>query len=263
MRFARILHAELRKALTLPATLVAAGISVAASVALAAYNAGGVRAAIDSGRLDTVGYTSPVEAALSATPLGTVGAVIVGVVAISSEYAVNSTDAGGGRQVAATLAAAPGRVAVLGAKAITVVLLVAAMAAVALPVSLATARHIIGSEAPAEPVGTIALRAAGVALYWVLTALLALGIATLARSGTLPLVVLIANSSVVSFSFLLSNLTPLACYLPDLAGMRLFAQESWAMVDDALDPVTGGLVMGAWALGLLVVAGFAFARRDA
>ena len=35
------------------------------------------------------------------------------------------------------------------------------------------------------------------------------------------------------------------------------------MVDDALDPVTGGLVMGAWALGLLVVAGFAFARRDA
>ena len=97
MRFARILHAELRKALTLPATLVAAGISVAASVALAAYNAGGVRAAIDSGRLDTVGYTSPVEAALSATPLGTVGAVILGVVAISSEYAVNSTDAGGGR----------------------------------------------------------------------------------------------------------------------------------------------------------------------
>ncbi|MFT3886902.1 MAG: hypothetical protein QM713_01880 [Arachnia sp.] len=262
MSFPRILAAEISKAISLPATYVAGGISLAASVALAAYNANGVRADIAAGHLENLGYTSSVEAAFSATPLGTVGAVILGVVAMSSEYAVNSPDAGGSRQISATLTAAPRRVAVFAAKAVTVVLLVALLAALSLPTSLALTRAIIGTT-PAESLQDLAVRSGGVSLYWVLTALLALGIAALARSGVVPLVILIANSSLVSFSILLSQLTPLAYYLPDLAGMRLFADETWAMVDDALDPVVGALVMGAWVSALLAAGAVAFVRRDA
>src|SRR5699024_5805653 len=49
----------------------------------------------------------------------------------------------------------------------------------------------------------------------------------------------------------LTNLTPLAYYLPDIAGTPLFARETFSAVDDALDPLTGGLVMTAWTLGCL------------
>ena len=93
--------------------------------------------------------------------------------------------------------------------------------------------------------------------------LIALAVTVFARSGVIPLIVLIANSSVVSLSFLLLQVTPLARFLPDLAGIRLFARESFAAFDDVLDPLTGGLVMGAWALGLLLVSAVVFTRRDA
>jgi hypothetical protein len=89
-------------------------------------------------------------------------------------------------------------------------------------------------------------------------------ITVLARSGVIPLVVLIANSSLVSVSILLTHLTPLAYYLPDLAGMRLFvADDSLGLFAEALDPLTGALVMAAWALGLLALSAAVFHRRDA
>ncbi|GGM87232.1 hypothetical protein ACFFX1_05895 [Dactylosporangium sucinum] len=74
---------------------------------------------------------------------------------------------------------------------------------------------------------------------------------------------LIANSSLVSVSYLLSRVTALARFLPDLAGIRLFARESFAAFDDALDPLIGGLIMAAWTLGLLAVSAVVFTRRDA
>src|SRR5699024_11864176 len=78
-----------------------------------------------------------------------------------------------------------------------------------------------------------------------------------------PLVWFIANSSVISVSLLLSKLTPLARYLPDLAGMRLFAAPSSIAVQDALEPVSGAIVMTAWALGFRTVAAIVFSRRAA
>lgn len=46
--------------------------------------------------------------------------------------------------------------------------------------------------------------------------------------------------------------------------MRLFAgNDTWEMFSDALDPLTGGLVMAAWAVGLLTLSAGVFYRRDA
>jgi ABC-2 type transport system permease protein len=243
--------AELRKTTTQPATAVALAVAVLGPVAIALLHAAG-------------GRTDPVEAAFSAVPLGTIGAVVLGVVAISGEYATNSTDTGGGRQITATLTATPQRSTLLTAKVITVVLLVSVVAVTAIPAALAVAHAVTGSTtAGAATPADVASRALGAGLYWALTALIALAITTLTRSGIVPLIVLIANSSLVSLSFLLSKVTPLARYLPDLAGIRLFARESSIAVEDALDPLTGGLVMTGWSAGLLVIAAVAFVRRDA
>jgi hypothetical protein len=254
--------AELRKTATLPATFAALAVALLGPVLITLINAVAVRHALVAGRTDLVAYTSPVEAAFSAVPLGTVGAVILGVVAISSEYTSNSRDAGGGRQITATLTAAPRRARVLAAKAVAVLLLVAAVAATAIPASLALAYAVIGDAAPAATTREdVVPRALGAALYWALTGLIALSVTVVTRSGVVPLIVLIANSSLVSVSLLLSNLTPLARYLPDLAGIRLFARDS--ALDDALDPLAGGLVMAAWTIGALAVAGAVLHRRDA
>ncbi len=135
MSFASTLSAELRKAATLPAVWAGVAVTVLGSIALTMINASTTRNAVESGRPQLVADTSPFEAAFAMMPLGTVGAVVIGVVLIGSEYTSNSAEAGGGRQITATLAAMPRRVNVLAAKALTLVLAVLGTAAVALPAS--------------------------------------------------------------------------------------------------------------------------------
>lgn len=267
MNLLRLVAAETRKAATLPAVFAGLAVTVLGSLAVTLLNSFNVRNAAVSGNLELVADTSPVETVFAAVPLGTVGAVVLGVVVISSEYTANSHDAGGGRQITATLAAAPNRLSVLTAKALVTVLLVGVSAAVTIPSCLLLAQAVIG-DAAVEPngAGGVAVRSLGAFVYWSLTALLALALTTLVRSGIIPMVLLIANSSLVSFSLLLSNVTPLARYLPDLAGTSLFLgsdPEHYAAFDLVLDPLPGGLVMATWTLGLLAVAAVALHRRDA
>ncbi|WP_234972932.1 hypothetical protein [Paenibacillus vortex] len=89
----------------------------------------------------------------------------------------------------------------------------------------------------------------GAICYWTFTALLAFGITVLTKNGTIPLAVLMINSSLVSFSVLLSKVTKLAFYLPDRAGLEMFMffdDRSNAILDRFHTPFTGGLVMFAW-----------------
>ncbi|TDD68742.1 ABC transporter permease [Jiangella aurantiaca] len=241
MSAADAVAAELRKALTLPATLAGLAVAVLGPVALAALNA-------SQGTAD-----SAAEAALAAEPLITIGAIVLGVIAVSSEY-------NGGRQIASTFAAMPRRLTVLAAKAAAVAVLVAVAAAVAFPASLLVARLVAG---PGPGADDVLGRAIGAGVYAVLIGLIALAITVLTRSGIVPLIVLIANGSVVSVSFLLYLVTPLARYLPDLAGMRMLAGDDRIAIDDALAPLPGGLVMAAWTAALLAVAGAVLVRRDA
>src|SRR5699024_10462109 len=153
MTFLHAVAGELRKTATLPAGLAAIAVAAPGSLAITLLNAFGVRNAIDNGELDTVGYTSSVETVFAAVPLGTVGAVILGVVAMSSEYTANNSDAGGGRQVTTTLTAMPQRITLLTAKACSLTLLVLAVAAMTIPLCLAVAHLIIGTTTTPHDVG--------------------------------------------------------------------------------------------------------------
>lgn len=259
----RVVAAELRKIATLPGTLVAVAVSLGGSLGITLLNALAVRDAVRTGQRALVAFTSPVETAFAAVPLVTVGAVILGVIAMSSEHTAEGPEAGGGRQITATFTAVPHRLTVLAVKAVAVGLLVIVTAAVTLPACLATAQVVIGGPAVTDVLGSTLARAAGAGLYWTLTALMALGLTVLTRSGLVPLIVLITNSSLVSVSILLTKITPLAYYLPDIAGMRLFTTDALGLFDGALDPLTGGLVMSAWTLGILAVAAVVLVRRDA
>lgn len=257
MTLLRTIASEFRKTLTLPAALVALGIALFGSIAVSLI------IAVHDAHPGQASPTTPASVVFNAVPLGTVGAVILGVIVISSEYTSNSPDAGGGRQISATLVAIPHRLVLLLSKVIAVIVLIVATAAVAIAASLGLAHLILGSTGGADDLGGTITRSAGVALYWTLMSLIAFAVTVFTQSGIIPLIWFIANSSVISVSLLLTKLTSLARYLPDLAGMRLFAAPSSLAINDPLDPLTGGLVMTGWAIVLLAVSAVVFTRRDA
>ncbi|AXX29799.1 ABC transporter permease [Actinosynnema pretiosum subsp. pretiosum] len=224
-----VVGAEAWKLVTLRAFPVAFGVGVLVPLALLLIN----RAAGGEGVL-----------AFAGLPGGAVGAVVLGVVVISGEY--------GNGQITTTLAAVPRRWVLLLGKAFVVVVAVGVLAAVAVGV-------VVGVEGSWGADGVLG-RALGTVVYWVLTALMAFAVAVVARSGLVPVVVFAVNGTVVSASYLLLRVTPLAMYLPDVAGVRMFAGADFH--GEALPPVTGGLVMAGWAAAAVVAAGVVFARRD-
>ncbi|EMD24170.1 ABC transporter integral membrane protein [Amycolatopsis azurea] len=238
----RAYQGELRKLASLRSVWASIAIGVLVPAALTFLNA--KSAAARGGNVD-VGFQE--------LAFGVVGAVILGVVAVSSEYTVEGESAGGGRQITTSLTVVPSRRRLLIAKLAAVITAVAVLAAVSSAVTLMTVDALLGTSDFA--------RLPGVVLYWVLTALLASGLTLVTRNGILPLVVLILNSSVVTVTYLLSKLTPLAVFFPDLAGVRMFVRRVDLPVQ--LAPVTGGLVMAAWVAALLAVGFLVFRRRDA
>ncbi len=245
MTLSRVVSAEWRKTVTLPASWAGAAVALLGSLLITVLNAYAVHTD-PGGRA----FTAPLEIAFAAVPLGTVGATVIGVTVFSSEYT-------GERQIMTTLAAVPDRLLTLAAKAIVVVLLVVLVAAVTMPLTIGTARLMIGeSVSVCEAVA----RCLGATLYWILSGLLALAITVFTRSGVVPLVVLIVNSSLVSFSLLLSKISPVGFWLPDMAGRRLFG--SVQATEGGLAIVPGALVMAGWTVLLLAAATAVFHRRD-
>lgn len=83
--------------LTLPGGRAGIAVAMLGLIALTVLNAMTARRALASGQPELIASASPFETAFAAMPLGTVGAVVLGVIAIGSEYTPNSPDAGGGR----------------------------------------------------------------------------------------------------------------------------------------------------------------------
>lgn len=247
-----VIGAELRKAVTLPAIWLGIAGMVAGTLVLTVLNAMTVKKAAAGTS------SSPFEAAYAIAPLGTVTAVIIGVLVVSSEYVAGTAEAGSGKQILATLCAIPGRAKLLIAKVATVSVVVLLASAVTLPANVAVARMVIGNGHETVTVMQALNRCLGAVIYWVLTALMAAAITVVARNGVIPLLVLIVNSGLVSVSYLLTKVTGLAHWLPDMAGRRLFGDLS----EGGLDAARGGIVMAAWTLGFLLVAGYVLAKRD-
>jgi ABC-type transport system involved in multi-copper enzyme maturation permease subunit len=258
-----IIAAEFKKIATLPASLIAAAISVLGTLGFAALAANSLRTALDTGNTGSLIDTTTIDAGLDLVPLGTIGAIVLGVVIVSSEYTSNSNDAGGGRQILTSLTGTPRRGVLLTAKALVLTVTTGLLAAVTIPATILLSQALLGEHGHRldEIVDEVGWRAVGAVAYWVLTALIAFAITVFTRSGIIPLSILIANSSLVSGTLLLTRVTPLAKYLPDVAGAQMITNDYPA--ENMLDPLAGGLVMAAWTVGLLAVAAAVFARRDA
>ncbi|GLX99780.1 hypothetical protein [Actinoplanes sp. NBRC 101535] len=247
-----LVHAELRKLLGIPTAWIGVVFGSAVGPLLVVVNASAAREAIAAGLTGDASDTG-----LQYLGIGLLGAMILGVVAVSSEYTSTGEDAPGARQLTATLLAVPRRTRLLVAKALalTAVTTVQGVTTVAATLTLTGLVH--GSLAPAPSAGRIA----AAVLYWVLIGLLAFAITLLARNGIVTLTLLILNTAVVSVSYLLTKITPWAAYLPDIVGAHMFLRGMHT--DVVIAPLTAGLVMTAWVAGLLALAGLLLNRRDA
>ena len=133
------------------------------------------------------------------------------------------------------------------------------MAVLAIAAVFATVSLLV-EDGAAPPLDADTLgRMGGALVYWVLMALLGFGLTVLTRNGIIPMAVLVANSSAVTVTYLLAQSIPAANYLPDLAGMRMFTTVETGV---HMAPLTGGFVMAAWVVALLVTATAVFSRRD-
>ncbi|OBY77905.1 hypothetical protein BBG47_19200 [Paenibacillus sp. KS1] len=257
----RAFNAELSKLFSLPSIWLAFIIGAFAPAVIAALDSIAQKEEIIAGvstRLSEVGYIG--------FGLGVQGVIILGVLAISSEYMTESSESGGGQQITSSLTVVPSRLHFLLAKAGAVTVISILLCMVAMMTTASATHLILGEYAPVFE----ASRLIGAVCYWIFTALLAFGITVLTKNGIIPLAVLIINSSVVSFSFLLSKATKLAFYLPDRAGLEMFmftsdnfhAPSTGSLFDRFHTPFTGGLVMFAWVAVFFIVAAIVFHRRD-
>jgi ABC-2 type transport system permease protein len=246
-----LVQAELRKLLGLPTAWVGLVLGLIAAPALVFVSAGGARRAIESGLAG-----DPSDTAFQPLGIGLLGALILGVVAVSSEYTSTGEDAPRARQLTTTLTAMPRRYRLVAAKAVALSLLVAAQGAITAAVTLACTELALGPLVPPPEPG----RAAAAVLYWVLLGLLSHALTLIFRNGIVTLTVLIVNSSVVSVSYLLTKVTPLAAYLPDIVGTHMFLNE---VGDVDVAPLTAGLVMTGWVAALLALGAWLFDRREA
>ncbi|MFC7528382.1 ABC transporter permease [Actinoplanes sp. GCM10030250] len=247
-----LIRAELRKLLGLPTAWVGLVAGLVAAPALVLINAPATNRALADGA-----YGDPSDMGFQNLGIGLLGAMILGVVAVSSEYTSTGDDAPRARQLTATLTAVPRRTRLLAAKAAALSLVVTVQGTLTAVATLALTDMLHGTVVPApEPHRVVAA-----VLYWLLIGLLAYAITLIARNGIITLTVLIVNSSVVSVSYLLTKVTPAAAYLPDIVGAHMFLRGIDTPVE--IPPLTAGLVMTAWVAAFLALATYLFNRRDA
>lgn len=254
------ISAEIRKLIGLRACWVAATLGVVATPLVAASNGFAVRAATEAGRGDQFADASPADFGFN--ELSTVGlltAIIIGVLAMSSEYRTDRSADPGGPQLNTTLTAVPQRPRLLFAKAAAVAAVVGAVSTVAVAATVGGSRLGLGSMAvPID--ATVAARSGGAVLYWVLTAELMLSATIVVRNGVIPLAIGITNSAVISVSYLLTKVTHWGRFLPDTAGSALLFRD--ADTTQRLSHLSGGLVMALWVAAAFGGAATLFLRRD-
>jgi len=254
------LRAEWAKLRTSPGTgwLLLAVIAVTVAVSAAAAAAARCPAA-GCGQ-------DPGKISLTGTDLGQAVVAILAVLAVSTEYSTG--------MIRTTLAAMPGRVTVLAAKAAVVTAVTLAAGTAAVFGSLLTGWLILPGHgfsrahgfAPLSLAdGPVLRAAAGSVLYLALIALLSLGAAAAVRDpavaigtvlGLLYLFPIVA--AVVSNQTVQRHLLQTA---PMTAGLDI--QASTGLRGLPLSPWQGLAVLAAWAAGALLAGGLLFRYRDA
>ena len=254
------LHAEWTKLRTTQGTAWLLLAVVAVTVAVSA-------AAAASARCPAAGCgQDPGKITLTGVDLGQAAVAIVAVLAVSTEYSTG--------MIRTTLAAMPGRVTVLAAKAAVVSALVLAAGVIAAAGSLLTGRLILPGHgftrahgfAPLTLADGPVLRAtAGSVLYLALIGLFSLGAAAAVRDsavaiglvlGVLYLLPIVA--AVVANATVQRHLLQAA---PMTSGLDI--QATTGLRSLPLTPWQGLAVLAAWAAGALLAGGLLLRLRDA
>jgi len=258
MRYA--LNAEWTKLRTLPGTfwllLAAAALTVAVSAAAAAATS------CPAGHC----AEDPAKICLTGIYLGQAVVAVMAVMVVSGEYSTG--------MIRLTLAAMPGRISVLAAKAVVLTGLVLVTGAAAVTAALLAGRLILpghgispahGYPALSITDGPVLRAAAGSVLYLALIALLSLGAAAALREsaaaigGVLGLLYLFPIIAAVAGS------PDLARHLQQIGPMTagLAIQATTNLSSLPISPWAGLGVLAAWAAGALLAGGLVFRLRDA
>lgn len=235
----RWIHAETTKLWSLPAThLTALGTLVASAMLAIAFGAAG-----------RPGGTTVLDAGLAPAGYTQMGFIILGVVAVTSEYS--------GGQLRTTLTAMPRRTTQHLAKLVSLAQFALLAAVITVLASIVVAGVVVGDQASL----TEALRGiGGAAGYLTLTTLLSAAVAAIVRRTIPALAGLLVHYFIAGP--LLRDRTDFATYLPDTAGYRMWFPGATGRLG-ALSPLTGAAVVLAWVVLAVAVSTTAFRRRDA
>jgi ABC-2 type transport system permease protein len=215
------------------------------------------------------GMTCPVDTtklSLTGVQFGQAVVAILAVLVISNEYSTG--------MIRVTLAAMPGRLAVLAAKAILVTALVLVAGAVAVFGSVLAGHFILPGHGFTAARGFHpvwlsygpALRAAcGSVLYLALISLLSLGVAVIVRDSAVAIGTVLAL--LYLFPILLAFIGNahwqhrLERWTPTVAGLTI--QDTTDLRSLAITPWAGLGVLALWAAGAVLAGGLTFRLRDA
>lgn len=252
------LSAEWTKLRTLTGTGLLLVSAVALTVGLSVAAAAGTHQSSGGGQ-------DPTKLALVGIDLGQVVIAVFAVLTMSEEY--------GTGMIRVTLAAMPRRLVLLGAKALTVAGLTFAAAVLAVAGCLLAGRLLLPDDGldPAHGYALVlinhspTLRAAiGSVIYFVLIALLALGVATAVRDTAVSIGAVLA---LLYVPLLLAQAVsdPLRRHLQQLAPMSagLAIQATTNLRSQPISPWAGLGVLCGWAAAALLIGGLLLRGRDA
>ncbi|MGI5159807.1 ABC transporter permease [Microbispora sp. CA-102843] len=236
---AQALAAELSKLVSLPATWLTLGGTLVVNLVLAiAFTIAGLGG--------STGTRSAPDIGLASIGYAQAGFVILGVLAVCSEYT--------GGQIRTTLTAMPRRALQFTAKHLALAIVVLPAAAITAASGVVLAAGVLGDTAAPATSGRVAGALGGATAYLALTTLISAAVGALLRRTLAAVVVLLGYFFIVGP--LLRDHTPAARYLPDSAGFAMWFPPA----DDAsaVTPVHGALLLMAWTVVLiaLVVLGY-------
>lgn len=251
MRIVNLFRSETTKLFTNVSTWVLAGVAILATWPMALTNAGASDLPADDPRLFS---SEPIPLEFQGFEMAGFGYVLV--VALAALWAGN--EYGSGKQIRTTLTATPQRGRVFITKTILLAVTVGIIGFLTMAGTIIITHMASGSGLdPWTLSPEIWKHIGGVTLAWMLTALIAFSVGSIARTAILPLILI--TPLVIGIGDFLAGFWEGAKYLPVAAGASMYSDPT---AGTYLAPLAGGLIQGLWAFALLVVAGVVFSRRD-
>lgn len=245
-------RSETTKLFTSISTLVIAGVCVLATWPMALTNAGASKLPVDDPRLFSA---VPIPLEFQGFEMAGFGYVLV--VVLASLWA--GSEFGNAMQIRTTFTATPQRGRLFLTKSVLLAVSVGILGFLTMSGTIMITH--LASNTGIDPwtlTPEIWKHLGGVTLAWTLTALIAFAIGSLARTAILPL--LLITPLVIGIGDFLATLWDGAKFLPVAAGASMYSDP---VAGSYLNPLTGGIVQGLWALVLLIAAYVSFCRKDA